>query len=147
MGGSIDCSNAMRLEGNNEVDALKALSEHSPCASLALSRLYYNSSDFKLALSYATVAALEGYKVAQYELALLLLLEEADFRDPALAMDWLRKSASQDYVLAQSLLARLLLEGKVADKNVSEGLQWLDRAYKNGSAEAYLMIERITQIE
>ena len=143
----LDCTNVGRFNAPQEINELKKLSKRNPCVSLALSRHYYNNSELELALRYATLSASSDYKVAQYELALLYMVEDTEVTDYKLALKWLRKSASQEYVLAQSLLARTLLEGSVVKKDVGEGLQWLARAYKNGSAEASVMIERITKTE
>lgn len=81
----------------------------------------YRSRDYAKALGHYRDAAARNQRVAQFNLAVMLLAGEGAARDPAAAVDWMKKSAQLGFARAQHALALLHERGEHVPRSLDDG--------------------------
>jgi TPR repeat protein len=88
----------------------------------------YRAMDFSQALVHYRRAAERNQRVAQFNLAVMLLGGEGTAADPVSGVAWLRKSADLGFAQAQFALALLYERGEHLARSQSEATAWFHRA-------------------
>jgi uncharacterized protein len=81
-------------------------------------------------------AAGRNERVAQFNLAVMLLAGEGGPADPVEGVSWLRKSADLGFARAQYALALLYERGEHVDRSLPQATNWFQRAAEQGHLDA-----------
>ena len=96
----------------------------------------YRANDPARALTHYRKAAERNNRVAQFNLAVMLLAGEGGPADAVTGVDWLRKSAERGFSRAQFALALLYERGEHVIKSQEEATMWFRRAADQNHLEA-----------
>ena len=148
-GASMKCGEAMRLEAKKDFAALQRLADdNDPCALLSLARaLMYGdkglAKDVPASLRYNRLAAEAGLDIAQYELAIELMVHGEPGKDDEEIVKWLREAAAQGSLSAKTLLGEFLITGRYVQQDIAAGLQLLVEADGEGDPVANQLLQKI----
>lgn len=102
--------------------------------------------DEKLALSWLTKAAGNGYAAAQFNLANQYFQGKGGVaQDFVEARDWWTLAAEQNLNKAAFNLGSLYYQGKGVDRNMQEALSWYRKAADMGSVEAKVVLAKLEE--
>ena len=88
----------------------------------------YRSDDHAKAIEYYRKAAARDQRVAQFNLAVMLLAGEGGPADPVQGVQWLRKSADLGFAPGQYALALLYERGEHLKRSLADATAWYQRA-------------------
>jgi uncharacterized protein len=103
----------------------------------------YARGDYVAARSLFEEKARADDRLAQYNLAMMLLRGEGGASDPEAGARWLRKAADAGMVQAQYNLALLYEGGIGVPRSLTAATEWWEKAAKHGHTEA--QVELATQ--
>ena len=98
----------------------------------------YRANDQARALTHYRRAADRNNRVAQFNLAIMLLAGEGTTADPWSGVAWLRKSAELGFARAQFALALLYEKGEHVTRSQDEATAWFRKAAEQNHLEAQI---------
>jgi uncharacterized protein len=115
---------------------------HAPSndADVAAGWAAYRSADHAGALSHYRKAAARNERVAQFNLAVMLLAGEGEPADPVAGVVWLRRSAELGFARAQHALGLLHERGLHVVRSLPQATGWFERAAEQGFREAQVSL-------
>ena len=100
----------------------------------------YRANDPARALAYYRKAADRNNRVAQFNLAIMLMSGEGVTADPVTGVSWLRKSAERGFARAQFALALLYENGEYVQRSQEEATLWFRKAAEQNYREAQMAL-------
>lgn len=95
-------------------------------------RHYYDSNDYKSALTFFLRAANKGDYNAQYSLGVMYLEGKGVAINYAKALDWFLKSAEQGHMYAQNQIGQMYYSGSGVIKNIDTAIKWISQSAQQG---------------
>jgi len=92
----------------------------------------YQARDAQGAFAYFRKAAERDQRVAQFNLAVMLVQGEGVAADPAQGISWLRRSADNGLARAQYALGVFLERGQYVERSLTEATAWYEKAARLG---------------
>jgi len=92
--------------------------------------------DLAMAVAWFRRAAEQGERIAQYNLAVMLLKGDGVAADPEEALQWYRKAAEQGVPEAQIALGDFYAAGRVVGIDRDEARRWFEKAASQGHEAA-----------
>jgi TPR repeat protein len=109
-------------------------------AALASATAAYQAGDLPLARERFGAAAQRGNRLAQFNLAVMLVTGAGGDPDPAQGVAWLKKAAAAGLVQAQYSLAVFYEHGEIVERSLTEATAWYRKAAEGGSRDAQLSL-------
>ena len=109
-------------------------------AELAEGYAAYQAGDLVRAQQQFRKGAERKHRVAQFNLAVMLLEGEGGQLDPAGGVQWLRKSADGGFARAQYALGLLFERGELVQRSLPEATVWFRKAAEQGYRDAQVAV-------
>ncbi|MCX8114594.1 MAG: sel1 repeat family protein, partial [Burkholderiaceae bacterium] len=100
----------------------------------------YQAMDYAKALALYRKAAERGQRVAQFNLAVMLITGEGAPADPKQGIAWLRKSADNGMARAQYSLGVFYERGEHVPRSLAEATAWFLKAAEQGWRDAQVSV-------
>lgn len=107
-------------------------------AELTSATAAYQAGDLPLARERFGAAAQRGNRLAQFNLAVMLITGAGGDPDPAQGAAWLKKAAAAGLVQAQYSLAVFYEHGEIVERSLTEATAWYRKAAEAGWRDAQL---------
>jgi TPR repeat protein len=109
-------------------------------ADLARGYAAYQAGDLVKAQQLFRTGAERHQRVAQFNLAVMLLAGEGGPPDPAAGVQWLKKSATNGFARAQYALGLLHEHGELVPRSLTEATAWFRKSAEQGYRDAQVSL-------
>jgi len=133
-------SGFMRLSRHALVVMILAAATASIGAADTRGWLAYQRGDFAAARGAYEHDAQLGDRLAQFNLATMLLRGEGGAADPEKGVDWLRKAAEAGMAQAQYSLGLLYESGTGVARSLTTATEWWEKAAQQGHVDAQVQL-------
>jgi TPR repeat protein len=133
-------SGFMRLPRHALVVMMLVAATPSIAAAATAGWLAYQRGDFAAARAAYEHDAQLGDRLAQFNLATMLLRGEGGAVDPGKGVDWLRKAAEAGMPQAQYSLGLLYESGTGVARSLTTATEWWERAAQQGHVDAQVQL-------
>ena len=133
-------SGFMRLSRHAVVAIMLVAATPSIAVAATAGWLAYQRGDFAAARAAYEHDARLGDRLAQFNLATMLLRGEGGAADPEKGVDWLRKAAEAGMAQAQYSLGLLYESGTGVARSLTTATEWWERAAQQGHVDAQVQL-------